>query len=132
MVVTTTNRTSLSVYLCHRRLTGCRFDDRYDAEAYTYEEEELEPPPVEERDVGDDEAQLKHAGESAKSNVNGVNGIVNQVIPSGDVGTANTPGAKAIPPDQRTTTPYMTKYERARILGTRALQIRYRRVSLFL
>lgn len=30
---------------------------------------------------------------------------------------------KAIPRDQRSTTPYMTKYERARILGTRALQI---------
>lgn len=30
---------------------------------------------------------------------------------------------KAIPKEQRTTTPYMTKYERARILGTRALQI---------
>jgi DNA-directed RNA polymerase I, II, and III subunit RPABC2 len=29
----------------------------------------------------------------------------------------------AIPKDQRATTPYMTKYERARILGTRALQI---------
>ncbi|KAL4881341.1 RNA polymerase, subunit omega/K/RPB6 [Aspergillus karnatakaensis] len=31
--------------------------------------------------------------------------------------------AKKIPNDQRTTTPYMTKYERARVLGTRALQI---------
>ncbi|ERS97246.1 DNA-directed RNA polymerases I, II, and III subunit RPABC2 [Sporothrix schenckii 1099-18] len=30
---------------------------------------------------------------------------------------------KKIPNDQRTTTPFMTKYERARILGTRALQI---------
>ncbi|KEY65812.1 hypothetical protein S7711_07194 [Stachybotrys chartarum IBT 7711] len=30
---------------------------------------------------------------------------------------------RRIPDDQRTTTPYMTKYERARILGTRALQI---------
>jgi DNA-directed RNA polymerase I, II, and III subunit RPABC2 len=29
----------------------------------------------------------------------------------------------AIPKENRTTTPYMTKYERARILGTRALQI---------
>ncbi|RCK58061.1 DNA-directed RNA polymerases I, II, and III subunit RPABC2 [Candida viswanathii] len=29
----------------------------------------------------------------------------------------------AIPKEKRTTTPYMTKYERARILGTRALQI---------
>lgn len=32
----------------------------------------------------------------------------------------------AVPKDKRTTTPYMTKYEKARLLGTRALQIRYR------
>lgn len=32
---------------------------------------------------------------------------------------------KKIPNDQRTTTPFMTKYEKARILGTRALQIRW-------
>lgn len=32
---------------------------------------------------------------------------------------------KRIPNEKRTTTPYMTKYERARVLGTRALQIRY-------
>ena len=37
---------------------------------------------------------------------------------SGDV----KPG-HAVPSDQRMTTSYMTKYERARILGTRALQI---------
>ncbi|KAI0902347.1 RNA polymerase Rpb6 [Annulohypoxylon nitens] len=30
---------------------------------------------------------------------------------------------KKIPNEERTTTPYMTKYERARVLGTRALQI---------
>ncbi|WEW58264.1 subunit common to RNA polymerases I, II, and III [Emydomyces testavorans] len=30
---------------------------------------------------------------------------------------------KKVPNDQRSTTPYMTKYERARVLGTRALQI---------
>lgn len=35
-----------------------------------------------------------------------------------------TDADKKIPDDKRTTTPYMTKYERARILGTRALQIR--------
>jgi len=33
--------------------------------------------------------------------------------------------AKKIPNDKRATTPYMTKYERARVLGTRAMQIRY-------
>lgn len=32
---------------------------------------------------------------------------------------------KKIPNDKRSTTPYMTKYERARVLGTRALQIRF-------
>jgi len=32
---------------------------------------------------------------------------------------------KRVENDKRTTTPYMTKYERARVLGTRALQIRY-------
>ncbi|KAL8952723.1 MAG: hypothetical protein Q9222_001372 [Ikaeria aurantiellina] len=32
---------------------------------------------------------------------------------------------KKIPKDERSTTPYMTKYERARVLGTRALQIRF-------
>ncbi|KAI1102967.1 RNA polymerase Rpb6 [Jackrogersella minutella] len=30
---------------------------------------------------------------------------------------------KKVPNEERTTTPYMTKYERARVLGTRALQI---------
>ena len=40
--------------------------------------------------------------------------------------TGNIPAygrAQAIPKDKRTTTKYMTKYERARILGTRALHI---------
>ena len=33
-------------------------------------------------------------------------------------------------PTKRITTPYMTKYERARVLGTRALQIRYLNLKL--
>ncbi|RDW71134.1 hypothetical protein BP5796_04856 [Coleophoma crateriformis] len=53
------------------------------------------------------------------------------VVVSGDPAAAanrgkaaeKAPKDKKIPSDQRTTTPYMTKYERARILGTRALQI---------
>lgn len=36
---------------------------------------------------------------------------------------------KKIPDEKRSTTPYMTKYERARVLGTRALQIRFARRS---
>lgn len=42
-------------------------------------------------------------------------------------GEANGAGGSAggVANTERITTPYMTKYERARILGTRALQIRY-------
>jgi DNA-directed RNA polymerase I, II, and III subunit RPABC2 len=61
---------------------------------------------------------------------NGMNGDAN-IVPIGDgdgqLGQGRTPGAvvdKKIPREKRTTTPYMTQYERARVLGTRALQIR--------
>lgn len=55
------------------------------------------------------------------------------VVASGDVAAArptalNTVESlkqKKISTEKRTTTPYLTKYERARVLGTRALQIRY-------
>jgi DNA-directed RNA polymerase I, II, and III subunit RPABC2 len=38
---------------------------------------------------------------------------------------------KKIPKEKRSTTPYMTKYERARVLGTRALQIRLVEYTIF-
>lgn len=38
---------------------------------------------------------------------------------------------KKIQDSKRSTTPYMTKYERARVLGTRALQIRLVSCSSF-
>jgi DNA-directed RNA polymerase I, II, and III subunit RPABC2 len=41
----------------------------------------------------------------------------------GGRGVMEQPREKKIANDQRSTTPYMTKYERARVLGTRALQI---------
>jgi DNA-directed RNA polymerase I, II, and III subunit RPABC2 len=69
-------------------------------------------------EVGDDED-----GEHA-------NGDQDHIVISGDPSAAANAARdksvkdKKIPDDQRTTTPYMTKYERARILGTRALQIR--------
>lgn len=60
------------------------------------------------------------------------NGDDSNIVASGDVSAAaaasrgknKEPKIKKIPDDQRKTTPYMTKYEKARILGTRALQIR--------
>ena len=53
-----------------------------------------------------------------------------RTVVSGDSSAAaqrqgTTKTDKKIPDEKRTTTPYMTKYERARVLGTRALQIRY-------
>lgn len=45
--------------------------------------------------------------------------------PSGVSAGAGSAGkGKAVDPSQRVTTRYMTKYERARLLGTRALQLR--------
>merc|ERR1712227_587456 len=44
------------------------------------------------------------------------------VVTSGEDSDDET-AAKAVPKDKRITTPFMTKYERARLLGTRALQI---------
>lgn len=64
-------------------------------------------------------------GESYQPAVNGEN-----VIVSGDPNSGYSnkimeqSREKKVPNEKRTTTPYLTKYERARVLGTRALQIR--------
>lgn len=64
--------------------------------------------------------------ESYAPNVDG-----DQVVVSGDPNAGYTgkimeqTREKKVPNEQRATTPYMTKYERARVLGTRALQIRF-------
>jgi DNA-directed RNA polymerase I, II, and III subunit RPABC2 len=71
--------------------------------------------------------------EGAEGYEGGYGGAVNgdRVVVSGDPNAGYSgkvveqARAKKIPNDQRTTTPYMTKYERARVLGTRALQIRF-------
>jgi len=62
-------------------------------------------------DDGGDEMKLDGAGDEAYDG----DGVVYSGEPNGDV--------PAEPNKERITTPYMTKYERARILGTRALQI---------
>ena len=61
---------------------------------------------------------------------NGTNGIA-IIDPSAAASKKKPPTAtpgvkeKRIPDDKRSTTPYMTKYERARVLGARAQQIRW-------
>ncbi|EEH37888.1 DNA-directed RNA polymerases I [Paracoccidioides lutzii Pb01] len=79
------------------------------------------------------EPEQAEQGEQGYAIVNGngqhiQNGTEN--VASGDPNAGASKGKvmlqqreKKVPNDQRTTTPYMTKYERARVLGTRALQI---------
>jgi len=67
--------------------------------------------------------------------VNGVNGIDHDAeMANGEDGGGGQADSAPVgvglqgerqPNKVRVTTPYLTKYERARILGTRALQIRY-------
>ena len=52
------------------------------------------------------------------------NNVVTSGDPSANPNTVKSVKSKKISQENRTTTPYMTKYERARVLGTRALQIR--------
>jgi len=70
------------------------------------------------------------AGADGDVQVNGINGVDHdQEMANGEeqqdgaVGVGL--GSERQPNKERITTPYLTKYERARILGTRALQIRY-------
>ena len=66
-----------------------------------------------------------HVGEDGVNGgvVNGVDG--DQEMANGEETTTGTGITGELQPNKvRVTTPYLTKYERARILGTRALQIR--------
>jgi len=101
-------------------------DDYHD----TYEPEYDDPEVFEE--PNDD---LEHEGDGETGEATLQNGMSSHhdYISSGDPAAAAAAGGKhkdgkdfdklAVPKDKRTTTPYMTKYEKARLLGTRALQI---------
>lgn len=74
-------------------------------------------------------------GQGEESQMNGVEGLngaehdhdmVNGSAPQEQQSAPQTGLSGERQPNKvRVTTPYLTKYERARILGTRALQIRY-------
>lgn len=70
---------------------------------------------------GDEDMDIIVSGDpSAAANQKSANGGGG----GGRVNNVKSHKDKKIPNELRTTTPFMTKYERARILGTRALQIR--------
>jgi DNA-directed RNA polymerase I, II, and III subunit RPABC2 len=107
----------------HARSNPSRRFDGYEPEEPALDEEEPPEPDAEDPD---------HAEYGAGEDEDGAN-IVPIGGPDATQGASqgNTGGAKKsavlrekkVPDDQRSTTPYMTKYERARVLGTRALQI---------
>ncbi|KAL8851584.1 MAG: hypothetical protein Q9221_003516 [Calogaya cf. arnoldii] len=105
-----------------------------DYEAYEPDEPQFDDEePIEDALDPDDPENPRNAGNDA--NEDGAN--ADSKAPNGVVEVGQDPSAsrsgqknaavpakeKKIPKDQRSTTPYMTKYERARVLGTRALQI---------
>ncbi|KAI4227318.1 MAG: hypothetical protein L6R36_002525 [Xanthoria steineri] len=107
-----------------------------DYEAYEPEEPHFDDEePVDEALDPDDPENLRNG--VGDVNDHGANGDSSSKAPNGIVEVGQDPSAsrggqknaavptkeKKIPKDQRSTTPYMTKYERARVLGTRALQI---------
>lgn len=94
-----------------------------------YYDEEAEP------ELYEDDVQEQDGGQTEDPETVEQNQETN-IVESGDPSAAaaakaannNTVQAlksKKVPKDERVTTPYMTKYEKARILGTRALQIRW-------
>lgn len=95
-------------------------DDTYDLLANNFQDGEAT--------AGETTAEGVPAGED-DSQMNGINGGDHEQ----DMQTGEEPAAGAgagltgerQPNKIRVTTPYLTKYERARVLGTRALQIRY-------
>ncbi|KZV81958.1 subunit common to RNA polymerase I [Exidia glandulosa HHB12029] len=73
--------------------------------------------------------EVNHGDAELLSNMNGngeLNGTASQGVNGTNAGDATVAAARAPerqPNKIKVTTPYLTKYERARVLGTRALQI---------
>lgn len=91
----------------------------YDAAEEYYEEPEPQEYDPDDEPLPTEDTEVRDNDES-------------NIVASGDLQAAASAGKgkkepkiKKIPDNERKTTPYMTKYEKARILGTRALQIRY-------
>lgn len=100
--------------------SSCSYDFEPQEEVF----DENEPDDFIDHEVleGDDGAE----GGSYEPAVNGENVVVSGDPNAGYSGKVMEQSReKKVPNDKRTTTPYLTKYERARVLGTRALQIRW-------
>ncbi|KAK6460393.1 subunit common to RNA polymerases I, II, and III [Scheffersomyces coipomensis] len=92
---------------------GAENYDDFDQADHFSDEEFNEPNNDDEGLNGGDYGQTTSDGRTI------INGGDGNTVPANKV----TSKQLAIPKEKRNTTPYMTKYERARVLGTRALQI---------
>ncbi|KAF2816337.1 RNA polymerase Rpb6 [Mytilinidion resinicola] len=91
-----------------------------------YEDDNIEPDIYEEEDGekedvggGEDPGGIEHN----EKNIVAIGDPAAVVAAKEQKNTVKNLREKRVPNEKRTTTPYMTKYERARVLGTRALQI---------
>lgn len=110
------------------RRSSNKTSNSYDGGGGDNFEEDFYEPDDEVADMEPDfDEQVARAAEDEDGDVDGDNIVaINGDHGAGGATTTAKPATEAdkkIPDDKRTTTPYMTKYERARILGTRALQI---------
>ncbi|WVO18490.1 hypothetical protein L204_106207 [Cryptococcus depauperatus] len=87
-----------------------------DFEGGDYEQEDIDPDTL---NYGNEDGEGNTEQDAANGDVD-ENMIVESNAPEGD---RPRTGKAAKANEIRVTTPYMTKYERARVLGTRALQI---------
>ncbi|KAJ5245915.1 DNA-directed RNA polymerase I II and III subunit [Penicillium chermesinum] len=95
-------------------------DGNYDYEPQEEVFEDADPEEIPDHYEGEELAE----GESYQPPVTDDNIIVSGDPNAGYAGKVMEQSReKKVPNDKRTTTPYLTKYERARVLGTRALQI---------
>ena len=125
----------------HILIVSSQSYEEYEPEEPDFDEDEpfepVDPDDVENRDGSshrplttgdspdDPDAKLTNGDEGNIVDIRDPNQAAGAVKKNAVVGLRE----KKIPNDKRSTTPYMTKYERARVLGTRALQIRYVNVS---
>ncbi|KAH7406047.1 DNA-directed RNA polymerase I [Phaeosphaeria sp. MPI-PUGE-AT-0046c] len=104
--------------------------DDYDEGGAGYDDGAIDFDEEQEPDVFEDNDDQAAGGQDP----DGQDGNDDNIVVSGDASAAAASKDKVkntvenekdrrVDNDKRTTTPYMTKYERARVLGTRALQI---------
>lgn len=103
-----------------------RYNDGFENAYDDYDEDVADFSANEDENAVDEEARVN--GVKSESAANGVDDDLDganivAVNQQNQILRKKTQRELAIPKEKRTTTPYMTKYERARILGTRALQI---------